>query len=168
MKQIRNFVLLVSLFFLGVSLRAQDYKSAIGLRVGSPSAISYKTFLNTKGAVEATVGYRNWLYVSALTVGVSYQHHTPIPAVPGLKWYAGGGVGASFWRYKSTYFGTNDGSTSINLFAIGGLDYAFKDFPLNLSLDWSPTFYFGNSGYVNGLYVRYSSLSARYILGSKK
>jgi hypothetical protein len=43
-----------------------------------------------------------------------------------------------------------------------GLDYKFSEIPLNLSVDWMPTYFLG--GYIGGFGGGYGSLSARYVL----
>lgn len=105
------------------------------------------------------------------TLGIngSYQHHTNISSVAGLKWYLGGGAGINFWSYDSIYkgLGVNTSTTTFNVFGLVGLDYKLSNAPINISIDWAPTFFIGD-GYYNGFGAGYGSLAARYILGSKK
>ena len=59
----KKIVLLFSmLFILAITneMKAQDYKSAIGLRFGYPVSISYKTFLTESNALELLAGYRGY------------------------------------------------------------------------------------------------------------
>jgi hypothetical protein len=153
------------LFFvvLGFSsqLSGQAYKSAIGLRFGYPTSVSYKTFLNEKAAVEAFAGIRSWGFGSAINVGAAYQLHTPIASVEGLDWYYGAGAGAWLYTYDSGF--TNDGSFGIGLSGYLGLQYTFANIPLTLSSDWAPTLFLGG-GYYNGFGASYGAFSARYIL----
>ena len=75
------------------SASAQEYKSAIGLRLGYPLSVSYKTFLNDKAG---------------------------------------------------------------NI----GLDYKFANTPINLSLDWIPTYWL--TGYYDGFGSAIGGLAVRY------
>lgn len=170
MKQIKFLMVLITLMLVGNVVKAQDYKSAVGLRLGYPVSLSYKTFLNPKGAIEGTLGFRSWSgFARYVAVNVAYQHHTAIPSVEGLKWYAGGGAGVNLWSYDSFYkaLGVNTSSVTFNVFGVVGLDYKLKNTPLNLSVDWSPTFFIG-SGYYSGFGAGYGALSARYVLGGNK
>ncbi len=151
-------------FFVTNTVQGQDYKRSIGLRFGVPLSASYKHFLNEKGAIEVTAGYRSWSgFASYLSLNGSYQHHAAINSVAGLKWYVGGGAGINIWSYDDVYkgLGVNTASTTFSVFGIIGLDYKFADYPINISADWAPTFFIG-SGYFNGFGAGYGSLAARY------
>lgn len=159
MKQIRLLTLMVALFCTVQSLSAQDYKSAIGLRLGYPISVSYKTFISEPGAIEAYAGYRGFLGYSYFLVGGMYQHHFPIGSVPGLKWYVGGGASALFYSFDTV---VGDGNFGIGINGAIGLDYKFENIPLNLSVDWLPTVYI--SGYIGGFGASAGALCARYTL----
>jgi hypothetical protein len=62
--------------------QAQGYKSAIGLRLGSPLSVSFKTFITEPGAIEANVGFRSYGFsgyrYSWINLSAAYQHHFPI------------------------------------------------------------------------------------------
>lgn len=160
--------LLVFLFFATFSLSAQSYQSAIGLRLGYPSAVSYKFFLNETNAIEMYGGYRSrsvYIYRwTALGVGVTYQIHNDLSDVlDGLTWFYGGGAGVSFYTYSnSDYFADSD-DLGVSVHGTIGLDYSFANAPVNLSLDWKPTF--SLIGYDNGFGAGFGALSVRYILG---
>jgi hypothetical protein len=151
----KKITLLFSMLFvmaIASNLKAQDYNSAIGLRLGYPFGVTYKTFLNETGALDLFAGTR----YSGFTIGAMYQVHSPISDVAGLQWYWGGGVLASFYSY---YSGAND--TSIGINGVVGLDYTFADAPFNLSLDIMPAFLFG--GFYDGFEI-WGGLSARYVI----
>lgn len=162
MKQIRLLVAVLLLCGLGSQIQAQDYKSAIGGKLGYGLVASYKTFLNEKAALDIFGGI-GW--GSAFLGGVYYQHHMPIPAVEGLQWYVGGG--ASFWS-----FSVGTGYYELGVAGNIGLDYAFDNIPLNLSVDYAPTIVLLSSydrycpnclGY-SRFRAGYGALTARYIL----
>ena len=54
MKRTLTVILVLAALTFGV--QAQNYKSAIGLRGGDPSGITFKTFLNSTNALELIAG----------------------------------------------------------------------------------------------------------------
>ncbi len=153
------FTVLAFAFLFSVTTNAQDYKSAIGLRLGYPLSISYKTFLSEKGAFEATAGFRSYAGYSWFNVGAYYQVHNDIPSVSGLRWYYGAGANAYFWSWDSNFINPGS-STSFGISGVLGLDYKFADIPLNVSVDWIPTYFI--NGYGSGFSGGYGALAARY------
>lgn len=139
---------------------SQDYNSAIGLRLGYPVSLSYKTFISDQGAIEAFVGFRNYTGYGWFNLGATYQHHWPISGVDGLSWFAGGGLSVFFWNYDNGFVG--DGNTSVGILGALGLDYKFDSAPINISLDWLPIFFV--NGYGSGFGGGYGALSVRYVL----
>ncbi|MFN4079359.1 MAG: hypothetical protein ACK4NS_00535 [Saprospiraceae bacterium] len=157
--------LIFSLIFVGACAlyaQAQDYKSAIGLRLGYPASVSYKTFISDAGAIEAFVGFRRWSNYGWMNVAGLYQHHFPINDLDGLRWYVGGGASAFFWNYSNSFIGDNSTSTSFGILGVLGLDYKFANAPVNLSVDWIPVF--SLNGFDSGFGGGYGALSARYTL----
>jgi hypothetical protein len=155
--------------FLGISSQshAQAYDKAIGLRFGYPLAASFKFFISEPAAIEIYAGYRSygggdWKYFN---VGGMYQVHKPISSVDGLSWYYGGGVSIWFFSYADYWnvLYDNPSTTGFGINGALGLDYRFADAPINLSVDWLPTFRI--SGYDDGFGGDNGALSARYILG---
>jgi len=148
-------------FMIAGGLQAQDYKNAIGAKLGYGLVGSYKHFLNEKAAVDVFGGIR-W---GGLAAGAYYLIHKPISSVENLTWYWGGGLSFTTWNYGyvgySSYF-------ELGLSGVLGLDYTFKDYPINLSVDWAPTIVLLDSYDYPGSYNRfrggYGALSARYIL----
>lgn len=148
------------LFIMTTFVQAQDYNTAVGLRFGFPLSVSYKKFINDKAAIEGVAGFRSFSGYSWFNIGGYYQIHNDLPSVNGLKWYYGAGANVYFWSYDSNIVG--DGSTSFGISGVLGLDYKFADIPLNMSVDWIPTFFL--NGFGNGFNGGYGALSARYIL----
>lgn len=149
---------------LSQTAQAQDYKSAVGARLGSPLSLSYKTFLSESSAVEAFIGYRSFGFgYSWINIGAAYQIHNDISGVDGLKWYYGAGASVFLYSFRNNFVGDNSSSTAIGLQGYLGLDYRLPDAPVNVSLDWVPTFFL--SGFGSGFGAGYGALSVRYILG---
>lgn len=164
MKNIFVLLLVVAAsFFAGNAAYGQDYNSAIGLRLGYPTSLSYKKFISDGAAVEGILGFRSnsigWRWIA---IGAAYQVHNPISAVSGLQWYYGGGASAYIWSFDDSPVYEGESSFSFGLQGYLGLDYKFAGAPINLSLDWVPTFFIG--GYGSGFGADYGSLSVRYTL----
>ncbi|MDZ7607490.1 MAG: hypothetical protein U5K79_18305 [Cyclobacteriaceae bacterium] len=163
MKKITLLFAMLFLLALTSEMKAQDYKSAIGLRLGYPISISYKTFLTEFNALELYAGFRSYSGVYGyFTVGGLYEIHKPIGDVDGLSWYYGGGASVQFFTYDNAYnFDDDNGSFGVGISGVIGLDYKFPTAPFNLSLDFMPTFRLG--GWDDG-YYSWGALSARYVL----
>lgn len=164
--------LVFCLLFVFSAQAQSDYNNAIGLRLGAPMAISYKHKLNNTGAVELTLSTqgRQQVYSSYRWLGVSagYQIHNDlnlnIKGLEQLQWYYGGGLSAFFWswRYDSAFSQSAYSNTSLGIQGYLGLDYTFKNTPINLTLDWTPVFFL--NGFGSGLGAGYAQLGVRYVL----
>jgi hypothetical protein len=166
MKTKLTLLLLCGMFFTNLKMNAQSYNSAVGLRFGYPTSVSYKKFLNDSKAIEAYAGLRSWSGYSYVSLNAALQFHKPIESVQNLSWYWGAGAGAYIWSFDSGFPGADDGSFGLALQGYLGLDYKISSAPVNLSLDWVPSFFL--TGYGNGFGGGYGGLSARYVLGDKK
>ncbi len=163
MKKIYYTLLVAFGLMVSSQLSAQEYTSAIGARLGYPLSISYKQFLGgSSNAIEVFGGLRGFSTYSWFTVGGLYQIHKPIPDVDGLQWYFGGGASAYFWNFKNNFVGDTSVGTSFALLGDIGLDYKFESAPVNLSVDWVPTFFI--NGFGSGFGGGYGALAVRYTL----
>ena len=116
---------------------AQDYKTALGVRLSSSAAmvnnsISFKQFISEKNAIEAYFSFGE-----PLALGAMLEFHKPLSA-SGLRYFYGAGGYVGF--VKVVNVNTQKTNTEPNFGAQGviGLDYKFPNVPLNLSLDWKP------------------------------
>jgi hypothetical protein len=128
----------------------QNYQTALGVKVWDGAGISVKHFLNEKHALEG-IGFF-WNRGARIT-GL-YEIHGPINGAAGLQWYIGPGAHIGFYNTK---YG---GGTFVGIDGVLGLDYKFNGAPINVSLDWQPSFEFGDgagfSGSWGGLGIRYT------------
>ncbi len=163
----KKIALLFSMLFvmaLSSQLKAQDYKSAIGLRFGYPLSVSYKTFLTESNALELYAGLRSYSGIYGyISVGGLYEIHKPIGEVDGLSWYYGFGASVQIFTYDEDYwYGLDEeGKIGVGISGVIGLDYKFASAPINLSVDFLPTFRIG--GWDDG-YYSWGALGARYVL----
>ena len=164
-KSIFILTLLCGLILITNSVQAQDYNTAIGLRLGYPFSASIKHFIGGKNhALEGYVGYRGWGFGNGISVNGAYQIHNEIADVSGLQWYYGGGAGVYFWSYDDGFFGGETySSTSVALQGYLGLEYTIGSAPVAISLDWIPSIFFLN-GYTSGFGAGYGGLAVRYTL----
>lgn len=126
------------LIFAGQA-QAQDYRTAVGVRVSPFWGITAKHFISGTDAVEGILHSR-W---NAFKLTGLWERHTPAFGEPGLKFYYGAGahLGASGNRYYNDRF-TGGGRFILGLDGILGMEYTIQDesVPLNFSLDWKPAF----------------------------
>ena len=128
-----------------------SYTTAIGIKF-YPTGVTLKHFLkDDKKAVEF-IGY---FYNYGTRITGLYEIHSDINGVEGLKWYIGPGAHLGFYNTK---YG---GGTTIGVDGVLGLDYKINSAPINLSLDWQPSFEFGDK-YNNGFQGNWGGIDIRY------
>jgi len=154
--------ILTSILFAGILLQANSqslgtsYTTAIGVKV-YPASLSVKHFVQQNNAIEGLLTF--WESGNRL-IGL-YEIHGDINNAAGLKWYIGPGAHIGFWNdtWKKNN-PTRESGMVVGVDGILGLDFKFKNVPLNMSIDWQPSFnligyqYF-ESGW-GGLGIRYT------------
>jgi hypothetical protein len=130
-----NFLLAGFFFFQTAS--AQNYKTALGVRLSSSAAsvnnsISIKQFITEKTAIEGLISFGD-----PLAFGVLIEFHKPFSAA-GLQYYYGGGGYLSFVKTYNPNKQINETDANLGAQGVVGLDYKFSNVPLNISLDWKP------------------------------
>lgn len=163
----KNLIILFSLLFVCFSsLNAQEYKTAIGARLGYSLSVSIKQFISESHAIEAYLGTRGRYDYRWASISAAYLLHKPIEAVEleGLNWYYGFGGSAYFWTWddRYSYYKDQYSSTSFGVQGYLGVDYKFQNIPLNITLDWVPSFFL--NGFGSGFGGGYGSVAVRYTL----
>jgi len=155
-------LLFASLFIFGLLSygQAQDYQSAVGVRLGYPLSVSYKTFLNETAAVEGYAGFRSFFGYTEIRVNAAYLVHNEIESVERLKWYYGGGPGLAIYSYNNSFVG-DSGGLGVALSGYIGAEYTLDGTPLTFSVDWVPTYILGG---VSGFGASNGAIGIRYIL----
>lgn len=141
---------------VGATTQAQSkgysYKTALGVKFWNGAGVTFKTFVAPEQAVEV-IGY---FYKDGTRITGLYEFHGDVNGAKGLKWYAGPGVHVGFYDAK----GTSANNTFAGIDGVLGLDLKINRAPINLALDWQPSFEFGNNrGFVGswgGFAVRYT------------
>lgn len=147
-------IIFASLFVFQTSFAQHNtgssYKTALGVKVWDGGGITLKHFVAPNAALEG-IGYF-WNQGARIT-GL-YEIYGPISGAAGLKWYIGPGAHIGFYN---TRYG---GGSYAGIDGVLGLDYKFSGAPINMSLDWQPSFEFGtNRGFAGswgGLGIRYT------------
>jgi hypothetical protein len=160
MKQMKKKILSVAvvLLLLAGSVNAQsnvgsnDYTTALGVKF-YPGGITLKHFLNDKAALEA-IGY---FYRHGTRITALYEFHFDIPNAAGLRWYVGPGAHLGFYNNEA------GGGSVFGVDGVIGLDYKFREAPINLSLDWQPSFEFGGRNSFDGFSGSWGGLGIRYV-----
>ncbi|MES2411192.1 MAG: hypothetical protein V4535_07075 [Bacteroidota bacterium] len=133
---------------LAFSAQAQDIsKNALGLRIGDNDGfggeISYQRGLGDNNRLELDLGWRNSKNVDAIKLVGLYQWVWNIDG--GFNWYAGVGAGIGSWSYNGPGDPDPDGGTFLLAAGDIGIEYNFKEVPIQLSLDFRPELYFGDN-----------------------
>ncbi len=133
-----------------------DYKTALGIKF-YPGAISLKSFIKPNKALEGLA----YIYSDGVRFTGLYEIHGDIAGAEGLKWYVGPGAHIGFWsdNWKHDHPHENSGMI-FGVDGVIGLDYKFNGAPINVSLDWQPSFTFVGYNYFEagfgGLGIRYT------------
>lgn len=155
---------LLALSFLSIVVFAaqaqknnDSYQQALGVKF-YPGGITYKNFSTSKKAFEG-IGY---FWKDGFRATGLIEFYGDIKNAPGLRWYAGPGAHIGFWNneWRDRYPNRNDG-VAIGLDAVLGLDYKFNGAPINMSIDWQPSFNVIGYNYFEG---GWGGVSLRYII----
>ena len=162
-------VILSAFMLLGLafSAQAQDIsKNALGLRLGDNDGfggeISYQRGLGDNNRLELDLGFRNSNEVDAFKLTGIYQWVWNIDG--GFNWYAGVGGGVGSWSYDRRIGGEQVEDSGAFVFVAGdlGIEYNFKEAPIQLSLDIRPELYFNSDDYREDNFGPDLALGIRY------
>jgi hypothetical protein len=152
-------VILTSAMLIGLVclIQAQDYKTGIGLRGGFSNGLTIKHFIGKNTAVEGILDTR-WGGFEA--IALFEIHKEGVFDVDRLNFYYGAGGHIGVWEGNSNWGTKGTSYTVIGVDGILGLEYNFKEVPINISLDWKPAF--NLIGY-SDVWLDGGALSVRYI-----
>ena len=157
MKKLRLLMVLLTLLLAG-QVQAQEYGTALGVRISPFWGVTAKHFFSSTDAVEGILHSR-W---NAFKLTGLWERHTPAFGEAGLNFYYGGGAhfGVSGNRYYNDRFASG-GRIIVGVDGILGLEYTIQDssVPLNFSVDWKPAVDFSPFANFWGSEV---GISARY------
>lgn len=140
-----------------VITNAQDYKTGVGLRGGLYNGLTVKHFIGDKTAVEGLLSTR-W---HGFEITGLYELHAPAFDVDRLNFFYGAGAHLGLYDDAYTGWGDNDGIYPVlGIDGILGLEYCFSEIPINVGIDWKPSFNF--IGYSH-FFADAAAISIRYI-----
>jgi len=123
-----------------VSVKSQTYDLGLGLRLGGlTSGFTLKSFIGDGVAIEGILGFgKNGFVVTGL-----YEQHNPLFSDAGLMWLYGVGGHVGFFRESGSYYTFRgnrvyNNTTVVGVDGILGLDYKFKNAPINIGVDIKP------------------------------
>ena len=126
MKKIATLLCILFCLQFGFTASAQQYSTALGVRLSSKDAIvnnsiTLKHFFGNAIALEGLLSFGD-----PVALGFLIEKHRFIGA-GGLSWFYGGGAYVGFSEDKN-----------VGMQGVLGLDCKIRDVPLNFSLDWKP------------------------------
>ena len=154
----KNIILGIAfVFFSMVTVSAQNYNTAIGLRSGFSNGITVKHFLSHNTAVEGIFSTR-WRGINLTGL---YEVHVKSFDLDELSWYYGVGGHIGFWDGDHVGWADDNAAyTVIGVDGILGLEYCFNKIPFCVSVDWKPVLnlvgYSGFWGDGGALSIRYT------------
>ena len=147
----------------------QDYKTAVGIRAGLPFGVTFKAKTGKTTAFEGIMGTYGGGNFN-LTGLLEFSRGTK---VKGLRVYAGPGAHFNYFNdlryYRYYYFNSKEhviyASYPERYFSMGvdgifGVEYTFKDAPVNVSFDMKPTF---DMGRYDAVFFMDAAISIRFV-----
>lgn len=134
------------------AVNTRTYTTAIGLRAGYTSGLTFKHFINDRNSINVIVG--TWANAFSITGLYVWNRNT---SVEGLNWYYGAGAHATV--YRSNFFYRREGTNGrvyryhrhstdgvgVGADGILGLEYVVKSLPFAFSLDVKPSMEFSSN-----------------------
>ncbi len=150
------FSFLLFLTVASTGMAQDNYINAIGIRGGNPTGVTYKHFIGRYAVIEG-IGGISFSYNDPKKLGFSitglYEYHFYL--TEGLNLFAGGGISV----------GGGKNLVILNADVIGGLEYTFYNFPLNLSIDYKPYYSPLNRDIgIKGFGLNEFGVSIRYVI----
>ncbi len=131
------------------TFNSSSYTTAVGLKF-YPTGITFKHFVSIDKRAVEFIAYH---YKEGSRITGLYEIYKDITNVAGLKWYIGPGAHLAFY--------TSQKGGNIGIDGVLGLDYKINQAPINLSLDWQPSYDLGNN-YNSGFTGDWIGFAVRY------
>ena len=153
-KKNMKLIITISILFITSWSFGQNYSTSIGIKGGYPGfgTINAKHFIGTNTALEASLGGFTNEGGSGAFVMLDYEINSALES--GFSWYYGGGALIGFTNNLDDRAFLH---TGIN--GVLGIEYTFKEVPINCSLDTGPFIFFTPNvrfAWGGGLALRYA------------
>jgi hypothetical protein len=157
-KQLFFAFILMFNFINDAKAQPQLYRTAIGLNAGYNYGITLKHYVSTKNMVEGIV---NFNYGPGITLLYEFNNRHPFN-IDEFDWFYGVGAHAKVvnGRRANVFYNDRKQHLTLGVDAILGLEYTFKDTPLNLGINIKPELNFTTSN----LFWFDGAITLRYIL----
>lgn len=167
-------IAITTMLCLGTAADAQNYRTGVGLRAGSPLGFTVKHFMTERSAIEGIIGGRN----RGIEGTVLYEYHVYPARRKEFDLYFGGGGHVGIYsdpHHNHRHFphdhdhdgpGHDHDDPFLNLGVDGivGVSWTFTNAPVNLGFDYKPGFsLYRYIGYFYGD----AAISVRYAFGSR-
>jgi hypothetical protein len=155
-------VLTFSLFFTPLSMSAQGYGMAAGVRVGNGIGVTFQQQVALNTSIEGILQRETKSGYSDVTLNVLYEKHQNI-LTKGLNIYAGGGLYYTFLEDR-----TNLIAKPTNPYGVAGIVGAELTIAkFNVAIDFKPMIKVGGGGEgIKGFQIP-TAFSVRYVLAGR-
>jgi hypothetical protein len=157
-KKLIVYLFLLFSFAKTVKAQPQLYYTAIGLNAGYNYGITLKHYLSSKNMVE---GIANFNYGPGLTLLYEFNNRHPFN-IDEFDWFYGFGAHAKFvnGRRANAFYSDLGRHLTLGVDAILGLEYTFKETPINIGINIKPELNFTTAN----LFWFDGALTLRYVL----
>ena len=153
-KSLTIFLFLSLFFFFSGSMKAQDYSTPLGLRVGSANGISIKQFVGYSTAIEGLVVYRRG---GLRVIGLAEQHFSLGRRSNTSVFFGLGG----HYGYNYLLEGDRGPLEVYGVDFIAGLEYVFPHSDFIFAVDLKPMLELKNGTAISG---NNAGVSLRYMI----
>lgn len=143
MKKLRVLIVLLTLLFSINYSQAQEYRSCLGLKGGFGLNGGFGIGLDFKMLTDVDQAFEGIFTMNAhfLNLTGMYMYNKRI-GVSNFFWYVGGGIdgGTYFSEMTRNNLKYQKWDYSFGIGPMGGFEYVFADFPMNICIDFKPSF----------------------------
>lgn len=143
MRIFKVLVVALAIVFTTKNIQAQEYRSSLGIKGGFGLNGGFGIGLDFKMLTDRTQALEGIFTMNAhfLNLAGMYMYNKRI-GVSTFFWYAGGGIdgGTYFSEVVRNDLKYQKWDYSFGLGPLVGFEYVFEDFPMNICLDFKPTF----------------------------
>ena len=156
-------IVLLLVLFINVSVFAQNYSTAIGIKSGYPGhgSLNFKKFMQSDVAVDVLIGSNFGGSSKYFWAQCLFEKNKNIVNTSGFNWYYGAGPALGYWTIGgyTAKNGKTYGGMWVSADAVVGFEYTASSIPLNVGLEVGPTLnvipYIHFDGMAN-IFVRYA------------
>lgn len=139
-----RFLLVAVLLLITMSVSAQDYKQAVGIRAGLTAGFEYRVYTDDLNSFRFLVGSRERGVIAHVIR--EFHRYDLFEFTDQLNFVFGAGLHAGYERwdqqyvtYNSVYFRTRTAFIA-GLDGLAGLEYMFREVPISVGLEAKPYF----------------------------